>query len=582
MAEERLRFLADASMLLAGSLDIGDTLRKLAHAIVPRFADWCTISLRQDDGRVRRIVGVHEDPARAEAMEEYLTGFGPEDHRDSAMIDAVRAGRSYFVQQVTDDMLAAIAQSDDHLRVLRRLGVTSMIVVPLMARGIAIGALSLAIADGRRELEEVDHSIARELGGLAGLAIDAARRLADERTARWRAERAEAETRQLLAERQQLLLRAESASRAKDEFLAMLGHELRNPLAPIVTALDLMKGRGGAPERELAVIERQTRHLVRLVDDLLDVSRIARGIVSLQKEPIEALDVVEKAIEQAEPLIEQRQQHLSVDVPHGLVVHADSTRLAQVISNLLTNASKYTPSGGEIAVTGELSDADVVLRVRDTGVGIEPAMLPAIFDMFVQQRQSLDRARGGLGLGLAIVKSLVEAHGGTVTAHSEGANRGTELEIRLPAMRVRASTPRIELDSDPTVQPGTRVLVVDDNEDAATLLAESLGRRGYMTATAGDASAALELVRTFEPRAAILDIGLPVVDGYELARQIRSLPGGSRIYLVALTGYGQAMDRERALTAGFDHHLVKPVDIATIRGLLDAALAGSSGIPAPG
>jgi signal transduction histidine kinase/ActR/RegA family two-component response regulator len=582
MAEQRLRFLADASILLAGSLDIGETLRQLANAIVPRFADWCTISLRQDDGRVRRIVGVHKDPSRAAAMEAYLNGFGPEEHRASAMVDAVRENRSFYAPQVTDEMLVATAQSEDHLRVLRELGVTSMIVVPLVARATAIGALSIAMADGTRQLEEVDHSLARELGALAGLAVDAARRLADERTARWRAERAEAESRGLLAERQQLLLRAESASRAKDEFLAMLGHELRNPLAPIVTALDLMKARGGAPERELAVIERQTRHLVRLVDDLLDVSRIARGVVTLEKEPIEALDVVEKAIEQAEPLIEQRKQRLAVDVPAGLVVYGDSTRLAQVIANLLTNAAKYTPPGGAIGVSGELVDDDVVLRVRDTGVGIEPAMLPMIFDIFVQERQSLDRSRGGLGLGLAIVKSLVEAHGGTVSAHSEGANRGTEMRIRLPALRVRASTPRIELDTGPTVKPGARVLVVDDNEDAAVLLADSLERRGYSTATAGDAKAALELVRTFKPQAAILDIGLPVVDGYELARQIRQHHAAPRIYLVALTGYGQAMDRERALAAGFDHHLVKPVDVATIRGLLDAALAGTSGIPAPG
>ncbi|HEY5920775.1 MAG TPA: ATP-binding protein [Kofleriaceae bacterium] len=581
MAEERLRFLADASMMLAGSLDMGETLRQLAHAIVPRFADWCTISLRQKDGVVRRIVGVHKDPACAAAMEEYLAGYSPESHRTSEMADAIREGRSWYVPKVTDADLATAAQNEEHLRILRALGCTSSIVVPLIARGSAVGVLSLAICDGSRAFQDVDHQLARELGGLAGLAIDAARRFADERTARWRAERAETETRVLLAERQQLLHKAESAVRAKDEFLAILGHELRNPLAPIVTALDLMKARGGAPERELAVIERQTRHLVRLVDDLLDVSRIARGFVTLEKEPTDLLEVVEKAIEMAEPLIEQRNQRLSVAVPDGLVVDADSTRLAQVIANLLTNAAKYTPTGGAIDVTGERVGERVVLRVRDTGKGIEPAMLPRVFDMFVQEGQSLDRARGGLGLGLTIVKSLVESHGGTVAARSEGANRGSEFEIALPALRVRASTPRITVDHGTAKRRGARVLVVDDNDDAATLMADALARKGYDTRTAGDAKAALELVISWAPEAAILDIGLPVVDGYELARQIRALPA-RKIYMVALTGYGQAMDRERAIAAGFDHHLVKPVDAGTIRGLLDAALAGSSGIPAPG
>ncbi len=580
MAEQRLRFLADASHLLARSLEIGETLRQLAHAIVPRLADWCTITLRHEDGTMHGAVGVHKDPQRAAAMEEYLHAVpgqpGP------AMAAAILEGTSFVEQRVGADALSRLVQRPAHQRLLEQLGCTSIVVVPLLARGTAIGVLAIAMADGTRELSELDHQLARELGALTGLAVDAARRFADERTARWRAERAEAESKKLLAERQQLLLKVESASQAKDEFLAMLGHELRNPLAPIVTAIDLMRTRGHATEREIAVIERQTRHLVRLVADLLDVSRIARGVVALEKKPIELREVVEKAIEMAEPLIEKRTQRLRVEVAEGLVVDADSTRLAQVIANLLTNAAKYTPPSGAVDVIGERAGEHVVLLVRDTGIGIDAAMLPNIFEMFIQHRQALDRAGGGLGLGLTIVKSLVEAHGGTVLARSDGKDRGSEFEIRLPAARVGASTPRIELDRVPSQRPGARVLVVDDNEDAAMLLADSLERRGYATATAGDANAAMALMDSFKPQAAILDIGLPVVDGYQLARQIRGLPGGERIYLIALTGYGQAMDREHALAAGFDHHLVKPVDAATIRGLLDAALAGTSGIPAPG
>lgn len=581
MAEQRLRFLADASHLLAGSLEIGETLRKLAHAIVPRLADWCTITLRQDNGAMHSVIGIHKDPDRTAAMEEYLRSV-PEHEPVPLVAAAIHEGASFVEQHVGEDALARLVQRPEQQTLIEQLGCTSLVVVPLLARGTAIGVLAIAMADGSRELNELDHQLARELGALTGLAVDAARRFADERTARWRAERAEAESKKLLAERQQLLRQVESASQAKDEFLAMLGHELRNPLAPIVTAIELMRTRGHATEREIAVIERQTRHLVRLVDDLLDVSRIARGVVTLEKKPIELREIVEKAIEMAEPLIEKRTQRLGVDVADGLVVDADSTRLAQVIANLLTNAARYTPPNGTVEVIGERTGEHIVLRVRDTGIGIDPAMLPNIFDMFVQHRQALDRAGGGLGLGLTIVKSLVEAHGGTVIARSEGRDRGSEFEIRLPAARVRASTPRIEPDRVPSQRPGARVLVVDDNEDAAMLMADSLERRGYRTATASDANAAMVLIDSFKPQAAILDIGLPVVDGYQLARQIRGLPGGDQIYMIALTGYGQAMDRERALAAGFDHHLVKPVDAATIRGLLDAALAGTSGIPAPG
>jgi len=573
MAEEKLRFLADASILLAGSLDTGETLRQLAHAIVPRFADWCTIALRGEDDVIRRIVGVHKDPARQPAMKEYLRGYDPGDHKGSVITDAIAHGKSFFAQHVEPQQLEAAAQTPEHLRILMTLGCTSSIIVPLIARGTPIGALSLCMCDGTREFTEVDHQLARELGALAGLCVDSARRFADERMARWRAERAEAETRALLTERQELLQKAEAASRAKDEFLAILGHELRNPLAPIVTALELMKAHGGAPQRELAVIERQTRHLVRLVDDLLDVSRIARGLVALERQPVSAREVVDKAIEMAEPMLAERA--LTIDVPEELVIDADPMRLAQAVANLLTNACKYTKAGGAVGISASANENEISITVRDDGVGIDPMMLPRVFDMFVQERQALDRSRGGLGLGLTIVKSLVEAHGGSVTAHSGGKDQGSEFQIRVPTATMQPPVHRPDVREEPTAATGMRVLVVDDNEDAAVLMAESLSRRGYVTKTASDAREAMAVAKTFNPQAAVLDIGLPVVDGYQLARQLRMLPGFERIYLIALTGYGQGVDRERALAAGFDQHLVKPVEVAKIRALLDAALAAN-------
>ena len=367
-------------------------------------------------------------------------------------------------------------------------------------------------------------------------------------------------------------LEAERANRAKDEFLAVLGHELRNPLAPILTALDLMRLRGyDAAEKERTVIERQARHLVALVDDLLDVSRITSGKVELKKQRGELADIVAKAIEMASPLFEQRGHRLDVAVPTGLLIDADPARLAQVISNLLTNAAKYTEPGGQIAVVAAQAGDELTVRVRDSGIGIAPEMLPRVFDMFAQAPQALDRARGGLGLGLAIVKSLVQLHGGTVEAHSAGVGAGAELIVRLPASRLDEALPQVVVDVPSRPSPANlrqrRILIVDDNEDAAELMAASLELKGHTTVVAHDGPVALRLVEPFHPDIALLDIGLPVMDGYELARRLRT--GRAGLKLIAVTGYGQETDRQRALAVGFDAHLVKPVRMEQLVSLID-------------
>ncbi|WP_437297797.1 ATP-binding protein [Sorangium sp. So ce426] len=385
-------------------------------------------------------------------------------------------------------------------------------------------------------------------------------------------------------EREELLRRAEDArrdaeraNRAKDEFLAMLGHELRNPLAPIVTALHLMRLRaGGHAERERLVIERQIKHLTALVDDLLDVSRITRGKVELKKQRIEIAEVVAKAVELVSPLLEQRRHHLTVAVPSsGLAVEGDVMRLAQVVSNLLTNAAKYTESGGEIAVRAGRVEGEVVLSVRDNGIGIAPEMLPSVFERFVQERQALDRSQGGLGLGLAIVHNLVAMHGGRVSADSEGRGRGSEFTIRLPAA-ADARSPEAAparwmagTQATPSLVDRRRILLVDDNLDAVELLAESLGAMGYTTRVASDGPSALRIAEEFAPDVALLDIGLPVMDGYELARRLREQPAGERVRLIALTGYGQEADLRRSEGAGFETHLVKPIQIDRLTSLLE-------------
>jgi signal transduction histidine kinase/DNA-binding response OmpR family regulator len=367
---------------------------------------------------------------------------------------------------------------------------------------------------------------------------------------------------------------AEVANRAKDQFLAMLSHELRNPLAPMLTALQLMKLRGDR-SREQDVLERQVGHLTRLVDDLLDISRITGGKVELRKQPTETADVVSRAVELASPLFEQRRQRLHLRIPpRGLAVHVDPDRMAQVISNLLTNAAKYSEAGSEVVVVAAKEKERVRIRVQDQGVGIAPEMIDSVFDVFVQQPQTLDRSKGGLGLGLAIAKSLVELHGGAMTARSEGLGKGSEFSVVLPAVELS----QLEPDGLPTRSvtsrpPGAgqkRILVVDDNEDAVRILRNALELLGYAVEVAYDGPSALSAAEVFQPEVALLDIGLPVMDGYELAtrlRESRSTPSDLR--LVAVTGYGQEADRRRSTAAGFEQHLIKPVDLGKLEQVIE-------------
>jgi PAS domain S-box-containing protein len=364
------------------------------------------------------------------------------------------------------------------------------------------------------------------------------------------------------------------ADRRKDEFLALLSHELRNPLAPILTAAQIMQLRGDvATPYEREVIVRQAQHLVRLVDDLLDVSRLARGKLTLTKKLTELSAVVAKAVEATAPLLEQRRHRLNLSVPsHGLYIDADDVRLAQVIGNLLTNAALYTDPDGRIDVTGGRENDQIVLRVRDNGAGIDPALLPRLFEMFVQDPRGSDRTRGGLGLGLSLARTLTNLHGGTVSAHSAGAGQGSEFTLRLPA-----SAPP-DLLADPPVRRrreisagvGHRVLVVDDNPDAASTIGRFLSEVGYEVQIAGDASQALSAALAVRPHVAVIDIGLPVMDGYTLGRELRARMGGAVPELIALTGYGQEQDQRRSAEAGFAAHLVKPVDAERLTRLVDA------------
>jgi PAS domain S-box-containing protein len=380
-----------------------------------------------------------------------------------------------------------------------------------------------------------------------------------------------------VTERKQIEQALQETDRRKDEFLAMLAHELRNPLAPIRNAVQVMRHFGlGDPqlERMRAVIERQTDQLTRMVDDLLDISRISQGKITLRKEKVDLLTIVGHAVETSRPLIDGSGHRLTVSLPsESLRIEGDVTRLAQVLSNLLNNAAKYTEAGGEIWLTAERQGDEVELRVKDSGIGMSPDVLPRIFDLFAQADRALDRSQGGLGIGLTLVRSLVEMHGGKVKAFSEGLGKGSEITVRLPLLIVRphpAAEPAERSGRPGTTAPlvGCRILLVDDNVDNVQSLSLLLALEGHEVRTAHDGREGIETARDFQPQVVVLDIGLPQMSGYEVAVHLREQLTLHGALLIALTGYGQPEDRQRSKDAGFDHHLVKPVDFDALRNLI--------------
>jgi PAS domain S-box-containing protein len=373
-----------------------------------------------------------------------------------------------------------------------------------------------------------------------------------------------------------------ASNRRKDDFLAMLAHELRNPLAPISTAAHLLKAAptdAAKVERSAAIIERQVRHMTELVDDLLDVSRVTRGLVELESQPVDVKGVIGNAIEQVRPLIEARGHRLTTHMPSGEVyVLGDRTRLVQVVSNLLNNAAKYTPPNGAVSITMAVGER-VEVRVSDDGMGIDPQLLPHVFELFTQGERTPDRAQGGLGLGLALVKSLVQLHGGEVRAESGGRGKGSAFIVTLPLLK-KAGTPAVAEHARadiPQADQALRVMVVDDNRDAAETVGMLLESVGHQVSVVHDPTQALEAVGSAAFDAFVLDIGLPQMDGYTLAQELRAHPNGRAATFIALTGYGSSADRQRGDAAGFHHYLVKPAD----QGELVRLLQPSSGRRGP-
>jgi two-component system, sensor histidine kinase len=377
-----------------------------------------------------------------------------------------------------------------------------------------------------------------------------------------------------LAERQKTEQALRTADRRKDEFLATLGHELRNPLAPILNSLEILKLSGAFEDARTApacaVMERQVHHLNRLVDDLLEVSRITRGVIEVKKQPLDLTAIVKAAIETSRPVLDNLRHEIRVDfATEQISVGGDPVRLTQVFANLLNNAAKYTNHGGVITISTRRENGDAVVCVKDNGIGIAPNQLSHVFDMFMQVDRSTRRSQGGLGIGLTLVKSLVTMHGGSVEARSDGPGLGSEFIVRLPLM----VEPGLVTEKARHIQPlpSRRILIVDDSRDGGETLAMLLRVLGADVALAHSGRTALECVSTFKPDVVLLDIGMPGMDGYEVARRIRANPKSRHMQLIALTGWGQDEDRRRSTAAGFNHHLVKPADIEQLRQLLTVA-----------
>lgn len=376
----------------------------------------------------------------------------------------------------------------------------------------------------------------------------------------------------LMKEMQSKTVALADLNRRKDEFLAMLSHELRNPLAPILNAVHLLRLQGNenlVQQQGRSMIERQVGQLTHLIDDLLEVSRIATGRVKLRQESVDVRGIVERAVDATRPLSDRKKHQVSVSLPPKPVwLHADPTRLEQIVVNLLNNASKYTDEGGHIEVSVHQEGEEMVLRVRDTGVGIAPELLPRIFDLFTQADRSLDRAQGGLGIGLSLVQRLVELHGGTVEAHSAGLGRGSEFAVHLPVSPSPASPPPTVTEHAERPAQACRVLVVDDNVDTADSLAMLLRMSGNDVRTVYTGPTALEAAVAYLPNVVLLDLGLPGLNGYEVARRLRATPQLQGVRLIALTGYGRETDRQLSQEAGFDMHMVKPIEFSALQKLL--------------
>jgi signal transduction histidine kinase/DNA-binding response OmpR family regulator len=544
VAEASIRrsvLLAEASRVLSSSLDVVATAQGLTRFVVPTLAEMCALTLVDESGDVRRT----------ELAWARGGGTGPVDQVSAVRVaDApLAAGIARALQtgetEWIDLPMPEVTIEVEPLPVLE-LGfpLRHATIFPLHARGRRLGVL--VMGSSTNSMTSVDRALAADLAGRTAIALDNA----------------------------MLYSKIQEADRRKDEFLAMLAHELRNPLAPIRNALSVLRlstPQEGIAKRSQGIIDRQVEQLTRIVDDLLDVSRLTHGKIRLEQVVVDLAQVLDRALETVRPLITDRRHVLTMHLPNAPVpVCGDPVRLAQVFSNLLSNAAKYTPENGRIVVDVQHDGAQVTIRVADDGGGIPADVLPHVFDLFTQGNRSLARSEGGLGIGLTVVRTLLEKHGGSVDARSGGAGLGSEFTVRLPMATTRVLPPVAVADGpeSPEAIDGIRVLLVDDNADANEALEALLVLDGQDVRCALDGQTALAIARDWQPHLVLCDLGLPGMDGYEVIRVLRQQTGDVVPVVAAVTGYARAEDKLRTREAGFDHHLAKPVALEALRDLL--------------
>jgi PAS domain S-box-containing protein len=552
-ATDRLAFLAEAGLLLNASLDHEETLRNVADLVVPRLADWCAVDIAQEGERQHHnVVVAHVDPARVALAEELRRRYPTPADSPHGTHAVIRTGRSEFYPEISEESVAASATDEEHLRLLRSVGMSSLMVVPISARGQALGALTFIRERSRPAFTREDLALAEELGRRAGGAVENAR----------------------------VYRQVEELNRLKDDFLATLSHELRTPLTAIMGWTGLLRRRNLEPraaERAVETIDRNARLQAQLINDVLDVSAIVAGKLQVDPRPLDLVDAVQAAVETVRPQAEAKGLQLTAhSAEESLLTMGDEARLQQVIANLLANAVKFTPSGGSVHVTLDQADGAARVRVQDTGAGISPSFLPHLFERFRQADSSTRRQHGGLGLGLSIVRYLVEGHGGRIEAESGGEGKGACFTVLLPLRA--APPPTITEEAESSSLSGVRVLLVDDDADTRTLLTTMFEGCGAEVRAVSSAPDALRLLPLWPPHLLVSDLGMPDMDGYELIRKIREGEGGvPRLPAIALTAYAAREDRQRALQAGYHKHLPKPVEADTLIDL--AALLTSRGAP---
>ena len=539
-SQDSLRFVADVSASLAALIDRDSALQKAAEAMVPFFADWCVVYALRPDGTIGSPASAHRDDEKRQLLREFLAEYPVDWESPSITVKAWRTGRTQYIPQMPDAQINSLGTTDRLLYALRSLDPRSVISVPMRIRERTMGVISFVNAEPSRQYDESDVLLAEDLPRRVATALDNA----------------------------QLLNSVRESERQKDEFLAMLAHELRNPLAAIRYAIEAARlpGHGNSAEM-LEVIDRQAGNLTHLIDDLLDISRISQEKIQLRRESIDAAKVVQRSARAVQSQIEEQRHTLKLDLgADPLPLYVDATRTEQILANLLTNAAKYSPAGSEISLRAHAFEGEAVIEVADRGIGISAEMLPHVFDLFAQADRTLDRSQGGLGIGLTIVRKLAEMHGGAVSARSDGPGQGATFTLRLPLSEPVEPSSAVT-DDQPSSHPPLNVLVVDDNRDTAQAEAMLLRMHGHQVTIAHDGRSALELFESIRPDAVLLDIGLPVINGYDVAAQLRE-QGHKDELLIAVSGYGQAEDRERSLRAGFDHHLLKPVDVRELMRIL--------------